>query len=524
VKLDYEVRQALAVAVAKPESRSLLIGPDNQKNGWADIEEAAGRDLCHAVDPRAEYLALDLDHHHGEDQAFRIAARCRELGFDAVIVNSGRRGHAHLWVWAGEYRDVLAAEAAQIVGPVGYGPGGGPRLDQRMRPPMARHRHGGRAEVVNMSPEDALKVLAQKKLSRQAGRYLRQEAPSPDRSAALLSSAEAFVTARLTFEEWARRIARHPDAAKYRDRKDQSRELGRCWAKAKEKLCRIEAMLPRRHNLAQYIAAAWTAPGLKAGPQKALACIYGIAERAEDLGAVHVSQRDLALESGVTLATAQRHLGKLQEAGYLRVAQAPTAKSATRYALCFNKLASINDYPPSHPGGRSSQVPGGVNEGSQVLTHLSGTLGEALAGRPGAAKVWMALPSHEPITARELAAKLDKEPGTVRYHLRRLQQAGLAATACGEWWRVNDPIAHREAAKDRSTLGRFARRRREFELHRMARAEAIAKGEPLDKIKAPGWVPRQRRRKNAPYHAPMAGQTSTAKGAPFAVVYAPMRV
>jgi len=158
------------------------------------------------------------------------------------------------------------------------------------------------------------------------------------------------------------------------------------------------------------------------------------------------------------------------------------------------------------------------------LTHLSGTLGEALAGRPGAAKVWMALPSDSPITARELAAKLEKKPPAVRHHLRQLQQAGLAATANGVWWRVDDPIAHREAAKDRSTLGRFARRRREFELHRMARAEAMAKGEPLDKIKAPGWVPRQRRRKNASYQAPMAEQTSTAKGAPLAVVYAPMRV
>jgi DNA-binding transcriptional regulator YhcF (GntR family) len=519
VKLDYEVRQALALRVAKPGSSSLLIGPDNLANGWADIEEAAGRDLCHAVDPRAEYLALDLDHHHGEDQAFRIAARCRELGFDAVIVNSGRRGHAHLWVWAGEYRDVLAAEAAQIVGPVGYGPGGGPRLDQRMRPPMARHRHGGRAEVVNMSPEDALKVLDSKKLSREASAYLRQEGPSPNRSAALLSSAEAFVTARLTFEEWAQRIDKHPDAAKYRDRKDRSRELGRCWTKAKKRLCRIEAMLPRRHNLAQYIAAAWTAPGLGNGTQEALACIYGIAERAENLDAVHISQRDLALDSGAGLRTAQRRLEKLQEAGYIQVAQAPTAKSATRYALCLKKLVSKNDDPPS-----LDKAGGGVREGSQNLTHLSGTLGEALLGRPAQKKVWMALPSDSPITARELAAKLEKKPGTLRDQLRKLQQAGLAETANGVWWRVDDPIAHREAAKDRSTLGRFACRRRETERRRVQRAEAIANGEQLNDIKPESWVFTPRRRKNAPYHAPMAGQTSTAKGAPLAVVYAPMRV
>jgi hypothetical protein len=72
VKLDHEVRQALALAVAKPGSRSLLIGPDNLANGWADIAEAAGHDRCHAVDVRPEVLALDLDHHPAavvEDEA-----------------------------------------------------------------------------------------------------------------------------------------------------------------------------------------------------------------------------------------------------------------------------------------------------------------------------------------------------------------------------------------------------------------------------------------------------------------------
>jgi len=224
---------------------------------------------------------------------------------------------------------------------------------------MAWHRHDERAEVVKMDPKDALMVLAPKKLFCQAGRYLRLEAPSQDRSTALLSSAEAFVIARLTFEAWAKRIAKHPGAADYRGRKDRSRELGRDWAKAKERLCRIETMLPRRRSLAPSISAAWTAPGLMASSHTALACIYGIAERAVDFGSVHVSQRDLSLESDVTLVTAQRHLGKLQEAGYIWVAQAPTARSATRYALCSNKLASNYVYHPSHPGGSSPQVPGG---------------------------------------------------------------------------------------------------------------------------------------------------------------------
>jgi len=41
-----------------------------------------------------------------------------------VSIRSGWRGHAHLWVWAGECRDILSAEDAQIVGQLrGYGPG-----------------------------------------------------------------------------------------------------------------------------------------------------------------------------------------------------------------------------------------------------------------------------------------------------------------------------------------------------------------------------------------------------------------
>lgn len=156
-EVSEDLRREFAYAVAKPGTKAMLIGPDNENAGSSTIDFCIQQDLAFCVLPRDECLVLDVDREDLFPEALRYYERLHKAGHRPVLLRSGRGRHLFCVVGDQEERKRLRLSAREI----GIDPrdSGGDRI----RPPFVRHRNALPVQLLAPSSVDeALAALSTK--------------------------------------------------------------------------------------------------------------------------------------------------------------------------------------------------------------------------------------------------------------------------------------------------------------------------------------------------------------------------
>lgn len=141
----------LADAVAADDA-ALLLTPDNDGAGWVRRLEVDGQ--AFAVRIRDGLIGCDFDRANAATAARWLVSQADTAGVTSLLVASGQPGRFHVWLNVGGCDSVTSATI------VGAAKAAGADVRQVIRPPLAPHRLGGRAELLQPSdPDGALGVL-----------------------------------------------------------------------------------------------------------------------------------------------------------------------------------------------------------------------------------------------------------------------------------------------------------------------------------------------------------------------------
>ena len=159
-QISEQLRLRLALAMAKPGSRAMLIDENNEEAGWCSLEDAVDSGGAYATDPPEEILVWDQDELHlwrsttgAPGPLMMFTRELRGYGLLPVVQESGRPGHHHFVVRVDDRE--LRAKVTQLAKSRGMKPRTG-----RIRPILAPHRLGLPVKLVTPhDPEDAIKFL-----------------------------------------------------------------------------------------------------------------------------------------------------------------------------------------------------------------------------------------------------------------------------------------------------------------------------------------------------------------------------
>ena len=140
----------LAPSVARPGGNALLIGPNNEPQGWVTIESAISAGHAFVVEVDDDVLALDADSEvKGQYVEKLLSSEMRTSSLYPVVIASGRPGHRHLFARIEDRR--LKTEFATRAREQ--------KIDVRftLRPPLAPHRQD--LPVALIEPATVIEVL-----------------------------------------------------------------------------------------------------------------------------------------------------------------------------------------------------------------------------------------------------------------------------------------------------------------------------------------------------------------------------
>jgi DNA-binding transcriptional ArsR family regulator len=466
----------LASAVAEPGTKALLIAADNTSAGWVPIDEAVASGQAFAVVPRDGLVCLDFD---PSSMTQRAAVRAR-AAFDAftsehpecVVVASGRPGHRHAF-WAPSHDDAYVQRVVDGLRTAG--------IDHRttaIRPPLSPHRTGLPVSLVH--PVDHVAALAalgeaqgatvrisrrmldMLRLGHETGGY---ESASHGRMALALAAVAAGAG-----PGWLTQVLEDPANAlgasfRRRDQQWRAEEVDRLVHRARQRLKERHS----RGDLALVATVLGAARGsaafaTRSGPTD-LAVLEGLGRRALGFGhhPVACSVDDAAIAGGVHRDTAKRALRRLRQAGWVELAEAPTATRASVWALRLP------------PGSSTTTQHAKLDLGCDAARR--GALGKART------RVYREV-SGVPLRCAEIAARLGLAEGTVRRHLGALRRWGMVEPTRDGWVRTARTLE--EVAVAAGTSGRGERQRRDYDARRRARAAGIGLDPPVVADRAAG--------------------------------------
>lgn len=458
-----------AVALSR-SGRGFRIHSDNTSGGWNDLWSLAQEDCAYAVLPRARFLSIDLDVEgvSPEDVQRRRAAfeslrnAAAEASIGTVLVQSGRPGHKHLILALGTSAPSLREGIESLCRRVG--------LDVRsrgLRPPFVRHRAGMRSTVAGC-PKRALEILSGPAASRDQVRHMarllgvgglssRMERVLREGHAA--GGYESPSHARLAFaiaavgagrgQEYIASALSDPEnllgeTFRRRSSRWQLAEVERIWSFAltRQGHWRTPKIRNRVEALQQVVG--WIA----ALDHDVWHRTAGTTDRAvcEAVGRISYAQGGvdfsaslavIAVAAGVCDSTARNSLHRLIKKGWLKVLEAPTATTSTRYRLTLPEQLEL-----SHVASEARGAQGGVDPltGAPVGLQLGDDLGIDAArwGALGKAAMlaWRELSSGAPMLTQEVADRLRISHNAARLRLRKLSRHGLARYANGRWQRL----------------------------------------------------------------------------------------
>lgn len=463
---EAELTYAFAQAVVRPGGNAGLIDESNRIKGWVPIEEAVTSGQAFMVEPREGILPLDLDTPDDHAWASGVREQLARRGCEFVITESGTPGRGHLWIiappgWSNHYTKAqvyaLGGEHDQQVA----------RLDTATRPPMSPHRSGrGRSTVVEPGLATALALFRSvhpRKVPDSARNQLRWLDPSkakknrgtPSRGITLHAVACAAVNARWTYDMFVAELKRPENltASKYRDLPPGAREdyAAKLWSDAVQF---VRQAPPRASSL----VARQTVESLEAGfsglrwssrtGANDRAIYSALLKCAREGGTLEVSAsvRQLGRLANLSNNGVSAALRRLRAMSLVERLDAPKHGFACRYRLlpvgeAASKVFAAGDNNGLLMGAQRS-----------MLSHRTALLADIFSNHPGLGlscrETWEALPEQPTKTAQVVAARPGAlRPATVRAHLRKLLDHGLAERAGHRWWRLNpkDPDLERLA-------------------------------------------------------------------------------
>lgn len=484
--------------------RGFTVGADNRAGAWGPIGDLADTDRAFAVPVRTGLLAVDVDVQGltTADAQDRLAAAATlrdaalAAGVPVVVTSSGQARHQHLYLNVGDPAQAGSGEAVAHRSLLDWLTCRG--LDPRpaIRPPLAAHRLTGRSELVTPtdpanalaaltgpSPagaRDLLAALGVQPLSERMRRVLRDghraggyTSPSHARLAVAVAAHAAGLT-----PGWLQRQLTDPALAlgvtfRARNRRWQDRELDRLWTKAQVRV-RSGRRRPYQgrpdalEDLERFAGALTTVPWPGMGGATDLAVAEALAELGRRGGGpvFPAALATIAVEAGVSEATARRSLRRLQRTGWLRIVAAATPTQATVWRL--HTPADVTT--PTRPTVPARPAEGGGGELGEDLARWQGR------GHRGLGKSTMRVLRALTVRSRqgdscqvaELAADLHASANSVRIHLWRLEAHGLAVRDGRRWRRGSAETA--TVAEQLGVAGTGATQRAQVAARRAARA------------------------------------------------------
>lgn len=440
-------RLTLARAVAR-SSFVHLLGPDNVAGPGVQLEVAVASGQAYFVTPRRELLVVDVDLPSDSSLTADVLSAfdflvdaARRAGVPHVSVPSGRPGHQHGYfvVGTGPHRVRLERWCRER------------RLDVRtagVRPPGTPHRL---SVTTGWAPEvDVRRTVAVLRSSADdaaTGRLANQLCPVELPSRILVAVRHGHERAGYASPSHARmalavavrargggpglveailRDAGSPLGFTFRCKGVgwQRAEIVRIWDKAGAWIAAGGRPDPREHLRRVYATAAQSAWfGAAGGSDLAVLEELVRAAAAVPTTVVGVGLDALAVGAGVGVDTVRAALRRLIGAGWVRVQAQETARTTRTYAL----LVPAGSVTPN-AGGEAAELP---------LREEFGDLGSDIARRGGLGKAsvrvgrWVA--RRPASSVADIGGALSMTARTVRYHLRKLSAAGLAAYTSSGW-------------------------------------------------------------------------------------------
>jgi hypothetical protein len=517
--------EALALSIARPRSRALLIDADNKKQGWVTLREAVRSGQAFAVEVAADILAIDCDNPSLVKVVEQLAVALRDDGEAPAVVASGRPDHRHLFCRIGK-RDKLRYYQARAKAE---------GLDVRLfiRPPLAPHRLG--LPVALISPSDPAAALAALRprggdrptTQQAAGSALRPlsaemtvllhlgdpaRARYDSRSAVIQAIATAAVNAGWSYTDFRTALFNRGHIAGEKVQamapREAERYLGHSWNKALRHVAKHPAV-GSRADARQAIASIATAaevvrwPGRAGATESAVLLAHiKIANKAGKL-TYHADVRSLADTAGVTAPTAARASGRLVKAGWLRRTK-PADRKKGEATIWTLRTPGGNDTqrntqtsPTSGPGGTPRSNLGSQGGVRRRVTESTDPVEVPLGhdifrwGRGlglSTRRVWRQLHDTEPKLVHGLCSALGISKQMVRRHLRRLAGADLAVKTPTGWLR--GPGSTEDAARARGAHGIGARQRLQHQDERERWAERAWRLGPPARRATPEMLPR----------------------------------
>lgn len=464
---DTDLIRAFAEAVARPGSRALLIDETNDGGPWVQIRDAVASGRAFAVEPCAHMLAIDLDDEADRSWASAVRSALASQGCQFVEVASGREGHGHLWVllppgWSYEHAK------AQMKAGAGDPPNSWTQVRRNAtRPPLSPHRLGGASTIVSPGPAESLRLFRQHRpaesiptlardilvlshppaLKRRRDRVLR--GPS------IYSAALAMVNARCNFETFHRLLVENKNevTSRYHQESSEARRAyaERVWEAACKRVREHPAAEQRRVELTALrdsIQSIPFAPRTASNDRTVLRALVDLGLKAATFE-VNASIRQLSSLTGLSTGGVQASLRRLLDLDYIRSIRQPSraATDAGCYALSRSlptETRHLEHIWPSLWGPMAICA-----EDASFLTDIftNGT-GLGLSVRD----TWMSLTNTPTKTADIKSARGDDlSTDTIRRHLNRLHEVGLAGRKGHRWWRI-DPTPE-EVERLASMLG-----------------------------------------------------------------------
>jgi len=517
---------ALALYVAAPGAHAMLITPTNGRGGYDFIGAAVRRDVCFAVDVAQDIIAIDGDNPENLQALRRVERRLRRYGVECVIEASGGqvknssepRHHLFARLPSQGAREVLRALNQDLLVGLDWRRG----INQKIRPPLTRHRSGTRSTLV--SPTDiasAVRIL-KPRVQRSAisvrpdARVELRRVPDQRRgnrralsarmvnllvagdldgvytsgSEVLQALATSMVNAGMTLEEFSQaarepshRGGEHYRRQEERRRGDGQRALERAWDTALDFVdanpgcCSPEASL--LELLAHVSELPWS--GRTSGTDMAVYNAHVQASVRSGCMVHALSQRDALLWAGIgSHHTLLRSRMRLAKARLLHPTGAPRPEAhAQQYRLvCWSDIAPFDSRPHTVEAiARSSMIDGAHD----VWRHRA--VGKS------ALRIARFIEYQEHSVA-EISSQLHISPGWTRELLGRMDSSGMLSERGGRVsWAAPDLDL---VAEGQRWEGRGVKQELQIARERARWAKHLAPS-PIPRS-GPGWPAKRRRR------------------------------
>ena len=439
---------------------SLTLIVDNKVIGYRWLDTTNPANECAFIRLRARVLCADFDSSDGIQKARDLAST---IPYQTFILCSGTPGHAHLFViveaekprqriynqlkdaGADMRRSVRAPGAVQIKPSKGIRARSVPDQGETFRQLADRlvHRKKGTAKPAKPGKlENNFDIEA----------FAAQPpTATTDRSSKDYEFAYQCQRQGLSYEEFRELHFRHPNGIGQKvlgkPAKHQEDYLQRTWeaplkgrpASAADKWQRSALTSKRLKKLAKQTDVGPTIRHLASIARKARRMVIGI------------SARTLGEQIGVHHGTAARHLGLLCEAGLLKIVDLNLMTTQAR----TYRLKSEQTCDTTNPTG-SFVCASVLSQDCPLSKH------DCFSGAPAQRSLYNLLDSVRPLTAKEIAKRLGRDPSSIRKTIKALgDRVQLKGTG---WVRVEDKSLCDAIAKlrgtDRRTVERIERHQR----------------------------------------------------------------